>query len=215
MKKPDTNIINYPVALAADSNLSQLLAAIDRANSADPRRETLDGESLPKELAYSIRMSQWLFRLEEQPSELAQIACRAQHIERWTIPRDGYPEGRSGYYRWRQACGRFHGERAAELMAENGYSEQDCAAIKSILSKKQIKQNAVTQVMENAACLVFLQRYLEPFYQEHTDYDPEKWIRIITRTWDKMSERGHKLALSMLDELPEHLQVLLKQALLH
>ncbi|WP_339643273.1 DUF4202 domain-containing protein [uncultured Porticoccus sp.] len=215
MKKPDTNIIDYPVTPATDSSLARLLAAIDHANSADPRRETLDGESLPKELAYSIRMSQWLFRLEEQPSELAQIACRAQHIERWTIPRDEYPEGRSGYYRWRQACGRFHGERTAELMTENGYNEQDCAAIKSTLSKKQIKQDAVTQLMENAACLVFLQRYLEPFYQEHTDYDLEKWIRIITRTWDKMSESGHKQALAMLDELPKHLQVLLKKALIN
>ena len=206
--------MDYPVTLAADTPLAQVLAAIDRANSADPRRETLNGEALPKELAYSIRMSHWLFRLEEQPSELAQIACRAQHIERWTIARDDYPADRAGYYRWRQACGRFHGERAAELMAENGYTEQDCTVIQAVLSKKQIKQNADTQLMEDAACLVFLERYLEPFYEQHTDYDLEKWTRIITRTWGKMSERGHELALAMLNELPGHLQALLKNALM-
>jgi hypothetical protein len=214
MNKPDTTIIDYPVTLAPDSDLARVLAAIDHANNADPRRETLNGNALPKELAYSIRMSQWLFRLEEQPSELAQIACRAQHIERWTIARDDYPADRAGYYRWRQACGRFHGERAAALMADNGYGESDCTAIREILSKKQIKQNADTQLMENAACLVFLQRYLEPFYEEHADYDVEKWTRIITRTWGKMSARGHELALAMLDELPGHLQALLKNALM-
>ena len=93
--------------------LACALDRIDTANRADPNIEQVGGIPLPKEYAYSQHMTRWLFELEPQPSERMQIACRAQHIERWTIPRSDFPEGRKAYYEWRQACGRMHGRRAA------------------------------------------------------------------------------------------------------
>jgi len=83
--------------------LGCVLDRIDRANRQDPHQEVVDGQSLPREYAYSLHMTRWLFAIEEAPSERMQIACRAQHIERWSLPRSDYPEGRKAYYEWRQA----------------------------------------------------------------------------------------------------------------
>ena len=70
------------------------LAAIDAANSKDPRRVAVDGSELPVELIYGQRMSEVLDELAPDASELLKIAVRAQHIERWTSPRKDYPDGK-------------------------------------------------------------------------------------------------------------------------
>lgn len=196
-----------------DDRLAGVLAAIDQANAADPNRETLDGEEVPAALAYGQRMTRVLHGLEPDPSEEAQIACRAQHIERWRIPRQDYPQGRDGYYAWRQACGRFHAERAAGIMAEHGYDEASRDHVAKMLTKRGLKTDADTQLMEDVACLVFLERYFAPFYEQKQGYDREKWLRIVRRTWKKMSPRGHEAALALAGRLPDHLQELLKEAL--
>ena len=193
--------------------LACVLEKIDAANRADPNRELVDGESLPREYAYSQHMTRWLWALEPAPSELMQIACRAQHIERWTMPRSDYPEGRKAYYEWRQACGRMHGRRAGEIMAECGYPEQDCQRVETILTKRELRRDADTQLLEDVACMVFLEKYFSGFYEQNTDYDRDKWLRIVRRTWGKMSERGHGAALELAGKLPEHLQALLAEAL--
>lgn len=193
--------------------LTCALEAIDAANRADPNREPVDGDSLPREYAYSQHMTRWLFTLESAPSERMQIACRAQHIERWTMPRSDYGEGRKNYYAWRQACGRMHGRRAAEIMAGCGYPEDECQRVETILTKRELRQDADTQLLEDVACLVFLERYFADFYQEKADYDREKWLRIVRRTWGKMSERGHQAALGLAGQMPEELQALLQEAL--
>ena len=198
---------------AGEDRLTRTLNAIDKANAADPNVETVGGEEMPKELAYSQHMTRWLHELEPNPSEDVQIACRAQHIERWRIPRSDYPEGRKAYYEWRQACGRFHAERATEIMAEHGYDEDEREHVSRMLTKKDIKKDEDNQLMEDAACLVFLERYFAPFYEEHEDFDKDKWLRIVQRTWGKMSARGQEAALGLTEKLPEHLQQLLQEAL--
>jgi hypothetical protein len=83
--------------------LARALAAIDRLHAEDPARE--GGE--PAELVYARRMSAALARLVEAPSEELQLAVRAQHLQRWTLPRDAHPAGKAGYHAWRQ-IGRAH-----------------------------------------------------------------------------------------------------------
>lgn len=189
------------------------LEAIDAANLADPNQEQMDDELLPKEYAYSLHMTRWLFELEAEPSERLQIACRAQHIERWTMPRKDYPEGRKAYYQWRQACGRMHGRRAAEIMAGCGYPAEECERVETILTKRELRQDEDTQLLEDVACMVFLERYFADFYEEKADYDREKWLRIVRRTWGKMSHRGHGAALRLAEGMPAHLLALLQEAL--
>lgn len=193
--------------------LACVLDKIDSANRADPNIEQVGGETLPKEYAYSQHMTRWLFELEPQPSERLQIACRAQHIERWTIPRSDFPEGRKAYYEWRQACGRMHGRRAAEIMVECGYPQEECQKVETILTKRELRKDADTQLLEDVACMVFLERYFADFYEEKADYDREKWLRIVRRTWGKMSPRGHEAALKLAEGMPAHLLALLQEAL--
>lgn len=199
--------------MTASAQLTCALEKIDSANRADPNQELLDGQPVPRELAYSQHMTRWLFALEPNPSERMQIACRAQHIERWTMPRSDYPEGRKAYYQWRQACGRMHGQRAAEIMAESGYEPAECERVETILTKRELRKDADTQLLEDVACMVFLEKYFADFYEEKADYDREKWLRIVRRTWGKMSPRGHEAALKLAEGMPEHLLALLQEAL--
>ena len=193
--------------------LMNTLEAIDRANQADPNTEQVDGQQLPREYAYSLHMTRWLFALEPEPSERMQIACRAQHLERWTMPRSDYGEGRKNYYQWRLACGRMHGRRAAEIMAESGYPKEECERVETIITKRKLREDEDTQLLEDVACMVFLERYFAGFFEDNPDFDKEKWLRIVRRTWDKMSPRAHEAALKLAEGMPAHLLELLQEAL--
>lgn len=187
--------------------------AIDQANQKDPNHEQVGHETLPKEYAYSQHMTRWLLALEPEASDRMQIACRAQHIERWTMPRSDYGEGRKNYLLWRQMCGRMHGRRAAEIMAEAGYPAAECERVETIITKRKLREDEDTQLLEDVACMVFLERYFAQFFEGNPDYDREKWLHIVRRTWGKMTPRGHKAALALAGELPEHLQAVMQEAL--
>lgn len=195
------------------TRLECVLAEIDKANRADPNNERLAGEVLPREIIYSLHMTRWLYVLEAEPSGAMQIACRAQHLERWKMPRSDYPEGRKAYYEWRQACGRMHGRRVAEIMAGCGYPLAECERVEVIVTKRELRKDPDTQLLEDVACLVFLEKYFAQFYADNAEYDREKWLRIVRRTWKKMSPRARDQALALAGALPGHLQALLQEAL--
>lgn len=195
------------------TRLECALAGIDKANRVDPNNEMLSGEVLPRETIYSLHMTRWLYALEAEPSEMIQIACRAQHIERWKMPRSDYPQGRKAYYEWRQACGRMHGRRAAEIMAGCGYPPEACERVEVIVTKRELRKDPDTQLLEDVACLVFLEKYFAQFYADNAEYDQDKWLRIVRRTWRKMSSTAHDRALVLTGALPDHLQALLQEAL--
>jgi hypothetical protein len=190
------------------SPFAKTLALIDRANSADPNLET-DGERLrPKELLYSERMSESLAEFAPDASEHLRIAARAQHIERWTSPRCDYPEGRSGYKKWRAELGLFHAKRVGELMQEAGYGEEDVQRAQYLVQKRGLGRDQETQCLEDVVCLVFIRHYLEDFASKH---DEEKLIDIIRKTWAKMSAEGQAAALQI--PLSEAMQNLVGRAL--
>ncbi len=190
------------------SRLQQALDALDELNAADPNTVLVDGREWPCELLYGRRMSECLAALEPDASEALQLAVRAQHLERWKIPRDTYPEGRSGYKRWRLDLANLHAERAAEVLQRVGYTEEIIVRVRSMLRKEQLKRDAEVQTLEDAACLVFLQYYFAGFAAKHPR---EKLVGILRKTWNKMSERGHAAALAL--DLPEDLAALIGKAL--
>jgi hypothetical protein len=51
------------------------------------------------------------------------------------------------------------------------------------------------------------------FAGKHPEYDEEKWLTIINRTWNKMSEPAHQFALSGKIKLPEPLIPLIQKAI--
>lgn len=169
------------------SRLETLLAAIDAANAADPTLEP-DGETdRPAALLYGQRMSAELDRVFPDASDHLKIAARGQHIERWKVPRSSYPEGRAGYLAWRRDQGRSHGERVAALMAEAGYTEDDCGRVAQLLRKEGIKRDAEVQALEDVICLVFLRWYFTDFAAGR---DPDHVFRIVAKTARKMSPEG-------------------------
>lgn len=192
----------------SQSRLAQVLALIDEENQQDPNLEQADGQAWPKEYLYGRRMSEQQAAFVPDASELLQIACRAQHIKRWSIARASYPMNRAGYYQWRTDLGAFHGDLTAELMAKVGYNEAEQAAIKDLLLKKQLKRDPQVQALEDVICLVFMRYYLADFATRHT---PEKIISIIQKTWCKMSSEGQAAALAL--TLEPEVQELVAKAL--
>lgn len=176
------------------SRLKEVLTLIDAQNQQDPNQEVADGQSWPKEYLYGLRMSEQQAEFVPDASELLQIACRAQHIKRWSIARASYPMDRAGYRRWRTDLGAFHGDLTAELMAKVGYSDAEQTAIKDLLLKKQLKRDPEVQALEDVICLVFMRYYLADFATRHSE---EKLIDIIQKTWAKMSGEGQAAALKL------------------
>ena len=106
--------------------LARVLAAIDAANAADPH---LAPDGQPQALLYGRRMSETLARFAPQASEALRIAARGQHIERWTIPRASYPEGRIAYLTWRKDLQKHHAARCGAIMAAEGYGADEIARV--------------------------------------------------------------------------------------
>ena len=99
-----------------DERMLRAFAAFDALNAEDPNREVDEfGEEHPKELLYAQRMSTCLATYEPNASATVQLACRAQHLERWRMPRSDFPEGRAGYLKWRAEAKRKHSARALEI----------------------------------------------------------------------------------------------------
>jgi hypothetical protein len=196
---------------ASQSRLDATIKALDAANAEDPRKiETKDGETAFEEV-YARRMSETLGRVYPEASELLQIAARAQHLRRWEVPRADFPEGRHGYNEWRKTCRAHHAERAAAIMRDLGWSDEDAARVGSLILKERLKKDREAQALENVAALVFLEHYFDDFLAKYQGYDDEKMIDILGKTLCKMSPRGHRAALAL--ALAPHAQALVAKAL--
>ena len=156
----------------------EAIARFDRANAEDPNVETAAGAAHPKELLYAQRMSAALERFAPDASEVVRLAVRCQHIRRWTVRRDRYPEGRDGYRRWRTDLGRFHADTAGDILREVGYEDATVGRVKALLRKERLKADPEVQLLEDVVCLVFLGHYLTPFAARHED---EKVVGILQR----------------------------------
>lgn len=194
------------------SHFQAAIAAFDLANAEDPNKEMADGKEYPKELLYSQRMSEMQQRYAPQASEAVQLAVRAQHIQRWKIPRSDYPMDKPSYMLWRTTLYKFHAETAGALMKQVGYDDEMIARTQLIISKKKLKTDAETQLMEDIVDLVFIEHYMLGFAGQHPEYDEEKWIVIIKKTWNKMSSTAHEFALAGKIKLPEALVPLILKA---
>lgn len=189
-----------------------VIVAFDQANAEDPNKEIADGKEYPKELLYAQRMTEMQERFAPDASEAVKFACRAQHIQRWKSPRSDYPMDKKGYMLWRTNLYKFHADTAGALMKQVGYDDEMIARVKTIVGKKELKINPETQLMEDVVDLVFIEHYMLAFAALHPEYDEAKWIVIIKKTWDKMSDSAHQFALAGKIKLPEALVPLILKA---
>ena len=198
--------------IADQARFDRAIALFDAANAADPRREQVAGKEIAKELLYAQRMSEMLARFAPDASEAVQLAVRAQHIQRWQSPRDKYPPDRAGYLQWRTDLYKFHADTAGRLMQQAGYAEEMIERVKNAVGKKGIKVNPETQLLEDVADLVFIEHYMAAFAADKPEYSEEKWLAIIRKTWQKMSESAHAFVLAGKVRLPEALVPLILKA---
>lgn len=185
---------------------------IDAANSEDPNLEISDNKEQPKELLYSHRMSDMLCRYMPNADDAMKLAIHAQHIQRWKSPRSDYPMNRKGYHQWRTQLYTFHAETVADLLIKVGFDDNLIERVKLAVSKKALKKNPDTQLLEDVASLVFIEHYMQAFVEKNPEYDEQKWLDIIRKTWRKMSDSAHQFALSGQLALPEPLIPLIQKA---
>ncbi len=177
----------------------------DAANAEDPNRDSF---GLPKELSYAKQMSAWLERLDPHAPDEVKLAVRAQHIRRWTVPRDSYPAGREAYLKWRRDLGRFHADTAGAIMRACEFDEATVMRVQSVIRKERFRADPWAQLLEDVACLVFLDHYFEAFAAEQEE---QSLLNILRRTWKKMSAAGRAAALEI--SYPPTCEALLKRAL--
>ena len=185
------------------------IALFDAANAEDPNQE----EGQPKELLYARRMTDMITRFAPEAGEVAQLAVRAQHIQRWTVPRSSYPMTKEGYYAWRTGLYKFHADTAGVLMRQAGYDDAQVEQVQLAVGKRGIKTNPDTQLLEDVTSLVFIEHYMLGFAGQHPEYSEEKWLEIVRKTWRKMSVKAHEFATGGGIKLPEPLVPLILKAI--
>lgn len=181
--------------------------SIDAAHAADPKRAP-DGR--PAELVYADRLEAWVERLVPEAPAILRLAARCQHLERWSVPRATFPEGKAGYLKWRQSLYKKQAERAQELLLAAGVPADEAGEAASWVSKSAMKTNAGSQALEDAACLVFLENEIGDFAAQHADYPREKFVDILKKTWRKMSPGAQRAALAL--ALPPAIGALVREA---
>lgn len=99
---------------------------------------------------------------------------------------------------------------AKEICLESGYGVEEAERVaglvrkEGLISKKRKEKDGEAgnvgeeedevQILEDVACLVFLDDQFEEFEKEH---DEEKILGILRKTWGKMGERGRELDLKI------------------
>lgn len=179
--------------------------SIDEVHARDP--EQRDG--VPAELAYADAVERWLLRLVPHADGVLRLAARAQHLERWSLPREDYPMDRVGYHQWRTEQYRRQGGLARRLCEAAGLPAADAVRVEALVAKTRLKETD-GQAVEDAACLVFLEREIAGFAAEHGDYTAERYVEILRKTMRKMSPQARELALAM--PLPEPFAGLVRTA---
>ena len=188
--------------------LLQAHERFDAMNAEDPHLEVVNGEEVPKELVYGRRMSDRLDRFAPGAPDTVKLAVRAQHLRRWTLPRSEFPMDRPGYLTWRTRCAKMHADLATEVLEELGYDQDTVGRVRKLLTKRGLKSDPEVQMLEDVACLVFLEHYAAEFAAQHPH---DKIVDIVQKTWAKMSEEGHAAALEL--RLDDTVKAVVEEAL--
>ncbi len=131
--------------------------------------------------------------------------------KRWEIPRDSFPMTRTGYLTWRAKQKTQAAEKIKTLLlSSTTVPPSDTERVAALVRKENLSADPETQVLEDAACLVFLDDQLDDF-EKRDDVDEDKIINILRKTWAKMSPRGREIALDM--KLSERGKTLVGKAL--
>ncbi|KAI5367834.1 hypothetical protein Slin15195_G029670 [Septoria linicola] len=185
-------------------NYAEARKEIYAAHDEDPTKISgPDGQEIAYETHYSQKMERYLEKRAPQASDVLRLAICGQHFRRWEVPRSQFPMTKIGYHSWRTHLKKRQAKLVGEILDKSGYAEDDVKRAIALIEKEGLKQGEPeVQVLEDVACLVFLDDQFDEFKEKH---DEQKIITILKKTWVKMSEDGHNLALQipMTDECKE------------
>lgn len=177
-----------------DARLAAALRRFDEANARDPNLLTGDGQEQPRELAYSRWLTEWVLKLCPDASPTLRLAARCQHLCRWEIPRAAYPLTRVGYLQWRAELKKLHAQKSGEILTAVGYDQELVRRVQALNLKQNFPNDPESRVLEDALCLVFLERQ---FAELARKTDDAKLINALQKTWKKMTPVAHALALKL------------------
>lgn len=180
------------------------IEAIDAANSLDPHQ--FEGE--PLALVEGRLAHEWVGRLTDAPSDALRLAARAHHLRRWVVPRSDYPDGRSGYLRWRRDQKQRHADELATILAEAGVASDTAERASVIVAKVGLGSDPEVQDFEDAVCLTFLHTQLTPTAERLGD---ERAVAVIGKTLAKMSDDGRARASTT--DFDDHTAALVTEAI--
>lgn len=167
---------------------------IYKAHDEDPNKITLDDKELPYETHYAQKMESYLSKRAPTASDVLKLAVCAQHFRRWEVPRSSYPMTKVGYHSWRSGLKKRQAELVSGIM-DQYYSAEDTKRCMALIEKEGLKQGEdEVQVLEDVACLVFLDDQFDEFQKKH---DEAKIVNILKKTWVKMSPKGQEMALEI------------------
>ena len=162
----------------------------DDANSRDPNREG----GHPRERLYAERLTDWVQRLQPDASEALRLAARCQHLCRWEIPRDSYPQTRAGYLKWRADLKKFHAQKAGDILREVGYPDDVIRRVQALNLKQHFPDDPESRVLEDARCRGFLQFQFAGLAAKSDD---GKMVNALRKSWGKMTAAARGEALKL------------------
>lgn len=180
------------------------VAAIDAANGDDPNRVLVRGAVQPLALAHGRIAAEWVVLLSPGVDDAVRLAARAHHLRRWELPRSRYEVGRAGYLKWKRDQRARHAEDVGVLLERVGYGPTEIERVQAAV----LRQGSGGQLVEDAACLVFIETQLAAVAEQ---LDHDQLLQVIRKTAKKMSAA----ALAAVAQIPlgETEQALLAAAL--
>lgn len=121
---------------------------------------------------------------------------------------------RPGYLTWRAKQKSQAASQVSDLLASSTIqpplTEEERARVAALIRKEGLSTDDEAQVLEDVACLVFLDDQFDDF-EARANIDEDKMVGILRKTWSKMTQDGRKLALGM--ELSDRAKMLIGKAL--
>jgi hypothetical protein len=170
------------------------LRAFDQVNALDPRTQTVQGKSYPRESIFARRVSAWVERLSPEAPEAVRLAARSHTLRRWEIPRNRYSMDTAGYHEWRAATAAHSANAAEAILKQIGYPEEAIGYVTQLITWKRFPQDPNAQLLEDADCLAFLEIKLSEYLEQWED---DKVRRILNGTWRKMTPTARHKALEL------------------
>jgi hypothetical protein len=128
---------------------------------------------------------------------------------RWENPRTNYPATRAGYLTWRAKLKSLAATQVVELLSSASLpttdsepainpplTSEEVERVGALIRKEKLSSDPETQVLEDVACLVFLDDQFDGF-EAKDELDEDKIVSILQKTWVKMSEKGREIALGL------------------